>query len=334
MSPSMLGLLEVLDRDGQARQSLAVMQWPVSIGRALDNDLVLSDPHIAAHHGTIDSVDGQLTLAVGDTRNGLLLGRKRLAAGERATLATEGESADIALGRTHLRLRLPGHALAPELATAPDGPVARRLGPIAIAAVLLVFGTLFTTWLGTDPDGDTRAMGTALLSLVAGGAVWCTVWALLTKTFTRQARFGWHVKVFLFASVALMAISAVVPLLAYMFSWPWLSDFEYVGVIAVLAGALYFHLLAVEPARHRVLKWAAVTCALVGVLLTMWFNLQRNDQLGDELYMSHLYPPGLRVARPIATDAFVNGLTSLKPKLDSKAKEPGFGDEGPQSDDE
>jgi hypothetical protein len=329
-----LALIDVLDRDGLPRQSLTVTHWPVRIGRALDNDLVLSDAHVAAHHLAIEPVDASLTLAVADTRNGLLLGRKRLRSGEHAVLAPDGEPVDMTLGRTHLRLRLPGHVLAPEMSLAPDGSFARRALPILIAAVLLIGGTLFGAYLASDPDGLVRAAATTLLSGLLGAAIWCTAWALLSKMFTRQAHFGWHLRVFLLGSVALMAIGVLVPLLAFMFSWPWLSDFDFIGMIAVVATALYFHLLAVEPAKHRVLKWTAVTCALVGGLLTMWFNLQRNDQFGDELYMSHLFPPALRVARPVTTDAFVGGLATLKATLDKKAKEPGDGDEGGRGEEE
>jgi hypothetical protein len=95
---------------------------------------------------------------------------------------------------------------------------------------------------------------------------------------------------------------------------------------------LYFHLLAVEPARRHLLKWVAVTCALVGVGLTLWFNVQRTDMFGDELYMSHLFPPALRLARPISSDKFVEGLAPLKAALDKKAKEPDNGEDaaGPE----
>jgi MFS family permease len=205
---------------------------------------------------------------------------------------------------------------------------------LVAAALLLVAGTLFTTYLGTDPEGFARAAGSALLAGLLGAAVWCTSWALLSKTFTRQARFGWHLRVFVFASLALLAVGALPALLAFAFSWPWLTDFDFVGAIVVIAAALYFHLLAVEPARHRMLKWAAVTCALVGVLVAVWFNVQRSDQFGDELYMSHLFPPAVRLARPVAVDAFVDGLAPLQATLDRKAKEPARGDEGTRGDDE
>ena len=322
-----LSLVDVLDRDGQPRQSFAVQQWPLRIGRALDNDVVLSDPHVAAHHLTIDAAAQGLTLTLADTRNGALLGRQHLRSGDSAALDTTVDPIEITIGRTHLRLRLPGQALAPERVLTPATSLTRRALPVVLAALLLVAGTLFETWLDTDPGGLARAIGNALLTGVVSAAVWCTVWALLSKTFTRQAHFGWHLRVFVLVSFALLAVNALPALLAFAFSWPWLTDYDFIGTIAVVAIALYFHLLAVEPAKHRLLKWAAASCAVVGVLLSFWFNVQRSGQLGDELYMSHLFPPALRVAKPIAVDAFIDGLGSLKPTLDRKAKEPARGDE-------
>ena len=325
-------LIEVLDRDGQVRQSFPVAQWPLRVGRALDNDVVLSDPHVAAHHFTIDEHDAgagpTLTLTVGETRNGVMLGHTSLASGAHTALATSGDAIELVAGRTRVRVRLPGHALAPELVIAPQVSLPRRIVPLIAAAAVVIAGLLFTTYLASDPDGLTRAIGNALLSAVVGGALWCGAWALLSKLFTRQAHFGWHVRVFLFSGIALLVISNLPALLAFAFSAPAFTDFEFVGEIVLFATALYFHLLAVEPARHRLLKWVAGVCAAVAIGLTMWFNVQRGDSLGDELYMSHLFPPAWRVAKPITTDAFIDGLAPLKATLDRKAKEPGRGDEG------
>ena len=333
-----LALLEVLDRDAQPRQSFTVVAWPLRIGRALDNDVVLSDPHVAAHHLTIATAESEtatgLTLTLADTHNGALLGRKQLRSGESAALAADGEPIDITVGRTHLRLRLPGHAIDAELPLAPSGSLPRRALPVVLAALLLVAGTVFTTWLDTDPENLPRALGSTLLTGVVGAAIWCTVWALLSKTFTRHAHFGWHVRVFVIASLALLVVGALPSLIAFAFSWPWLTDFDFIGTIAVASAALYFHLLAVEPAKHRLLKWAAAACGVVGVALSLWFNVQRGDQLGEELYMNHLFPPALRLAEPVAPDAFVDGLAALRPLLDKKAKEPGRGDEAGRTEDE
>lgn len=333
--PAALALLEVLDRDGLPRQSLSVHSWPVRIGRALDNDLILSDSHVAAHHMRIATAGDGLALVPAESRNGVLLGRRRLQGGDTATLQAHGEPAEWTIGRTRLRLRLPGHQLAPEVAIAPTTPLSRRGVPIVIALLVLIAARAFGVYLDNDPDNLAQAESVALLSGFVGGAVWCAAWALLSKTFTRQAQFGWHLRVFLFTAIALLASSFLPGMVAFAFSWPPISNFDFVLPIVVLSVAFYFHLRAVEPSHPQALKTVALTCAVVGVALSMWFNLQRRDQLGDELYMGHLFPPAFRIARPVAADAFVDKLSTLRPSLDKKSRESGRGDDaGASADDD
>ena len=330
-----VALVEVLDRDGQVRQAISVAAWPLRIGRALDNHVVLSDPHVAPAHVSIERGEHALEFALGNTRNGVQLGNKRLRAGDASLFPVGDEPFELTLGRTRLRLRLADQPLAAELPLASAAPLLHRLRPIVIAALVLLFGLLFNTYLDTDPDGLGRAVGSTLLAAIVGTAIWCSAWALLSKTFTRQAHFGWHLRVFLFASIALLVVGTLPALLAFSLSWPWLSDFAFVGIYVVGAAALYFHLLAVEPAKHRILRWVAATGAIVGIGLTLWFNQQRGDQLGDELYMNHLFPPVVRLARPVPADRFVDGLTSLKATLDKKAKDTSGAEEaGARGDDE
>ncbi len=320
-------LIEVLDRDGQVRSAHAVHAWPLTIGRALDNDVVLSDPHVAAHLLSLRPGLEGLVAEVGATVNGVQVGARRLAGGAAHPIPTGSAPIELTAGRTRLRLRLPEHALAPELPLAAASTAPPRAALTLGLALVLAVGVGFGTWLDNDPDGYGRALGTTLLSGVVGAALWSGLWALLSKTFTRQGHFGWHLRVFLLASLAWLALGVLPALCAFMFDAPWLTDFAFVGTVAVGATALYFHLLAVEPARPRLLRRAALTAALVGVALTLWFNLQRTDRFGEELYMSHLFPPALRLAKPMAVDAFVDGLVPLQAVLDKKAKEPPRGGE-------
>jgi hypothetical protein len=132
-------LLEVIDRDGTVRQVWPIRTWPVRVGRALDNDVVLTDPHVAAHHLALDDAGGGvLVMDTGDTVNGVTIGLRRIGARMRATLALEGEPLDIAVGRTRLRLRLAETALAPELPLAGLQVRHPRLLPSLVMAVLVV----------------------------------------------------------------------------------------------------------------------------------------------------------------------------------------------------
>ena len=82
---SRLALIELLERDGRVLRVLDVQAWPLRLGRALSNDFVIDDPHVAAHHATLSLDDqGALELVVGDTLNGLQMDGRPLSAGQRA----------------------------------------------------------------------------------------------------------------------------------------------------------------------------------------------------------------------------------------------------------
>jgi len=336
-----LALLEAVDRDGLVRQAWRIERWPVSIGRALDNTVVLSDPYVAAHHATLERVDGadgapaKIVVSAGETKNGVGVGRERLAGGASTSIADGGHDLELHIGRAQLRLRLPGHALAAEQAMTPVVVSEKRWLPTFGFALAVLLVVLANTWIDTDPDGLARAAGAIVLTTIAGGAIWCGLWALLSKTFTRQSHFGWHVRVFVIASLVTLALAVLPPLVAFAFSWPWVTDFSFIAVYATVAGAIYFHLLAVEPGRRKLMQAVAVTGFVVGVALSLWFNVQRTGRPGEELYMNHLFPPQLRVARPTSVDRFVAGLAPMQAILDKKAKEQSGSDsEGGGDDDE
>ena len=336
-------LLEVVDRDGLVRQSWWIERWPVSIGRALDNTIVLSDPHVAAHHATIDVVAGvdatpaKVVVAAGETKNGVVVGRRdRIAGGTEREIADDGRDVELQIGRAQLRLRLAGHALAAEQPMSAVADTEHRWPPTLGFAVAVLAVVLATAWVETDPEAVVRSAGMVVLSTIAGGAIWCGLWALLSKTFTRQSHFGWHVRVFVVASLVLLALSIVPPLFAFAFSWPWATDFSFVAVYATAAAAIYFHLLAVEPSRRKLMRGVAATGFVVGVVLSLWFNVQRTGRPGEELYMNHLFPPQLRIARPTSVDRFIDGLAPMQAILDKQAKERGSseGDDGRGDDEE
>ena len=327
-----LALIEILDRDGSVRHSQRVGAWPLRVGRALDNDLVLDDPHVAAHHFTVDANDDGVYLAVGDTLNGVTVGAQQLAAGERWQAAAVPST--IVAGRVHLRLRLAEHAVAPERRLASSRVLAQGLGLVALLLVLNTAAMMFSTYLETDPEPLWRTLATNLKGAVVVLLVWCGGWTLLSKLFTRQGHFAWHVRVLLTAVLAWQATDALLSVLAFAFSWPGLSSFTYVIEMAIAAATLYLHLQAVEPHRPHLTRAFAVGALVVGIGLSAWNNWQRTESLGSDLYLSTLLPPAVRVAKPVDADAFVSTLAPLQERLDAKAKQAADADGDKEIDDD
>lgn len=316
---SAIALIEVLDRDGHVRHSLPVRAWPVRVGRALDNDLVLDDPHIAAHHLHIDGDDHGVFVWADQTVNGVLAGGRRLAAGERMPVGPVPLRLDA--GDTHLRLRLAEHALEPERALHAPRSLWQANWLTVAAAVLVLATLLFETWLDTDPDEWTRAVGSMLVAALTGAIAWCAGWSLVSKVFTRRNHFGWHVRVLLLGVLAIQAADTATRLAAFSLSWPAVSGFSFVPQLAIAATMLYFHTLGLEPRRPARLRAVAAGMFASSVALTLWFNHQNRDRFADELYMTHLFPPAFRLARPVDSADFVQALEPLQARLDAKAKQ-------------
>ena len=313
-----VGLLEVLDRDDHVKHYLPVSAWPVSAGRALDNDLVLDDPHIAAHHLRVDRDEQGVFVQVGDTVNGVRAGGRHFASGER--IAIGGEPLRIDVGDSHLCLRLPEHAIAPEQPLRTPRTLWHAAWPPLLAGAGALAVLLFGTWLDSDPDDLTRALGTVLMGALMAAIVWCAGWSLVSKIFTRRSHFWWHVRVLLIGVLTIDLVGAAAQLLAFSLSWPAASDFAFVPIYAIAATMLYFHVLGVEPRRPARMRAVALGMFLAGTAVALWFNHQNRDQFGEELYMSHLFPPGLRLARTTDTATFVKGLAPLQATLDEKAQ--------------
>ncbi len=318
-----LAVLEVLDRDGAVRQSVKVNAWPLRVGRAFDNDLVLDDPYTAPQHLRIARDDnGQVALTVGESVNGLQCDGRALSAGEQLTLHAGPHDAPVSLllGRTQLRLRFATQALAPEQRLGVARVLTQGLPTLVLLtlAAALVLG--FNTWLESEPDLLTKSLTSFAISALGIGFGWVGVWTLLSKVFTHQGHFGWHLRVMLLAVLAWEALMTGTALLAFAFSWPWATDFNFVPAYAILGAMLYFHLQAVEPLHPRRTLGFAVGSALTGLVLSLWFNVQATDRAGSELYMNHLFPPALRVAKPVDLPQFMQGAAELQSRLDAQAK--------------
>jgi hypothetical protein len=329
---SRVALLEVLDRDGHVKHYLPIGAWPVSAGRALDNDLVLDDPHVAPHHLRIDADEsGGVFIEVGDTQNGVRIGGRRAAAGERIAVGDQPLRMDA--GDSHLCLRLAQHALTPELPLRTPASLWQAMRVPLAAGVAVLAALLFGTWLDTDPDNLTRAWGSVLVAALTAGATWCAGWSLVSKIFTRRSHFWWHLRVLLLGVLAIEVAEAASQLLAFSLSFPPASDFSFVASYAIGAAMLYFHVLGVEPRRPERMRVVAVSMFVAGTALALWFNHQARDQFGEELYMNHLFPPALRLARTTDSAEFVKSLAPLQQRLDEKAKKrDDGGDSGPDDD--
>lgn len=315
----LLALLEVLDRDGQVRHQFKVNHWPLRVGRALDNDCILDDPHLAACHLTLNMDSFGLHVLVGESLNGLWVGGQRLVAGQSAQL--HEPVVQLQAGSSLLRLRQPGEMLAPE--------VRIEARPVALRGRMVLWGSIMAVglvlvlfeWLTSNPGEWLLNFGQSLLIYMGVLTAWSGVWALVSKVFTRRSHFGWHVRVALWASVG-CAVATVVPgWMGFTLSWPALSSFAFVGPYFVMAVAVIYHL------QKASVQNGALRRKMVGLLfglalgLHLGVNQTLNSRWGHDLYLTQLYPSPMRLAPAQNLEQFMRGAAGLQSAVDESLAE-------------
>ena len=324
-----LALVELLDRDGQVRHGVAVTQWPVRLGRAIDCDVVIDDPHVAAHHATLsETAGGALQLQAGDeTRNGVHLARGLLRAGEGAEL---GPGEVWQLGHTRVRVRRAGEVLAPERPLAPEPWRGGWAALLPLAGALLVW-MLAEQWLGNEPGSRLIDYLPALLGVPVLLALWAGLWGLGAKLFRHRFEFWPHLRVVLSFLLAIAVLDAALPVLAYALSWEFLARVRGFVRGALLCAMFATHLSLVLPARRRWLQGAVAVSFVVGTALTLARNVQSSERYFEPLYLSTLPPPALRLAPAVSVEQFLGEAKKLRAKLDAHARDGDSGNNGGES---
>ncbi|GCL62465.1 FHA domain-containing protein [Pseudaquabacterium pictum] len=311
-------LIELLDRDGRARRTLDVHAWPVTLGRALDNTWVLDDPHVAPHHATLAlGEDGLPQLLVGDSRNGVQIGRRVLRAGEQLALPAAG--AVLLIGGQRLRLRLAGAPVAAEY------PLARPLvAGTALWAMLAawVLAQVAHRWVQLDPGADLVEWLPWLLGLPTGLAVWCGLWALGSKLFRHGFEFSSHAAIALAWLLVYELLDQLMPFSAAAFDAPWLWQAYHQWGLPLLAMLVVrSHLRQLLPQRGVAINAALATVLLAGMLVTGVINQRQLGRVFSQPYMSTLPPPALRWGGTTTIPAVDQALVPLRDLLQQRARE-------------
>lgn len=307
--------VELLTPDGEVTHRIKCAQLPIRIGRAYDNDIILDDPHTAAHHAQIElnQLD-ELVINDLDSRNGIAQDNQR-----NDFFVINGDAV-YRLGHTRLRIRTAGFVVAEEIS---DSTNHRWEGwrPALLGAILLVAIGLLSTWLGDLQQGTLSKYLLELVSIVGLAIGWAGIWALFSRLFSGHARFGRHLLIVSSGLTIMELWEFFSGAIAYAFSLESLAIFTSPPAIVICALVLYFHLLTAGNKRPHRLKYYLAGLAILGIGVTMAKQYQTSNHLADELYLSNLYPPMLRISSDKSLDTFTANINALKTRVDEERKE-------------
>ena len=322
--------VEVLSRlhnDVAARHKFSDV--PITVGRAYDNDVVVDDPHVAAHHLRIArGENGNLIAEDLGSINGLYVDHARTRTKE--VMLDAGH--ELSIGATVLRVRTATHEVPAEQ------PMLRGL-PYWPSAVLCIVGVFalaaLDLWLSETNEPKAIRYFTPLLILTAVIFVWTTVWSVLTRVFIGRPRFGLH---FLIVAAGLLGYSIYSQLAemgAFAWSWTALANSSYVVAWLFLGGIVLAHLLVVNRARLPLKVIVAVILAAAGIAMQTLRQSEYRSTYGQPALLSRLEPPALRLVSPQLEQAFFTDSEAIRAKLDkARTEEPASGEPASEDDDE
>ena len=304
--------VETLARNGDVLHRHQVGSLPIRLGRGYDNDFIVDDSHCAARHAIIESdPDGRLVLRDLGTRNGVVHQGKR-----KSSLVLSGDTV-VRLGHTMLRVRAADFPV-------PDEQLDRTMHgweggmPGLVGLFLIGVVSVLSVWLNDTLSFQLIRYLQALAYGIGAGLVWGGAWAFANRLFGRHARLGRHLFIFGCGFAAVTVFKLLSSVVAYSFSFEAITRYGSHVAILLVAGMLYFHLSTVKPNNARKFTVTCCIIALLGSGLTLISNEQRSGRLGDELYMSVLLPPTMRVAGDHQVGEFMDKVGAMKARLDAE----------------
>ncbi|MCP4203595.1 MAG: FHA domain-containing protein [bacterium] len=313
--------VEVLDRRGRVRRRERISRFPLTIGRAYSNDVIVDDRLADPEHLIVRQTEDGLRLEDRDSRNGVFAdGPRRRVRSLKLEAGTE-----VRIGHTRLRFCTPRQPVAPA-AGHDDGGVAKlfagtwaKVAAIATALVTLFAADFFELYGQVEASHLLSSLAVALCLLL----VWAGLWALGNRLVSHEFRFMAHWTVISVAAVLFTLLSTGFEYLDFFLSTG--SAFEvaeWIAAALVSVGLIYAHLsVASTMAPARRATAAALTVAVVfGFVGVMEFaggdDFSPNPQLASELK-----PVGARWLATRSPAEFFATVGSLKDELERLAEE-------------
>ncbi|MEH6433984.1 FHA domain-containing protein [Massilia sp. DD77] len=304
----------MLARNGEVLHRYRVAALPIRVGRAYDNDFIVDDDYTAPHHVLIEAgEDGKLMLRDLGTRNGIVHKGRRV-----TELGLDGDTV-VRMGHTSLRVRGADYPVPAELRDRTMHGWEGLLPGLA-GALLTGLVALLAAWL-TDRGGfELERYVQALAAGIGIGLLWSGMWAFNNRVFGRHARLGRHMFIFGCGMAALLGFRLLESVLAYAYSWEWLTRYGSHAAVLTVAGVIYFHLATVKPQLRRRLRAMCAALAMLASGLVLVGNQQRHGRVADELYMSVLLPPEMRASPDAPVAEFIGQVKAMRAEIDAERK--------------
>lgn len=296
-----------------------------TIGRSLECDVVVNDPHVAAKHAELAlSNEGYLILRDLGSLNGTWLDGKRIDTAESLRQPHHA----LRIGRTQIAVRSQGDELAAELPLYGDALTAATSASaytkldsllnstsVFIGAALATIAITFAiTWsqLTTQRDTGVTLASAILGQLIAVGA-WVALWALISRVVRGAPRWKTHATIVFTIAAALLLLGWLLDLGAFAATLLLPSALGWWLIAAAAALLLFLHLRAATRLNKRRLIGFALLLPALLLGLTYWQAYGTEySQARQQNSAPALFPPSLRLLQAASPESLFMHAEAMK----------------------
>lgn len=297
--------------DDEQAQYAVCEHFPITLGRAFDNDVILPDPYVSAHHMRISLENGDYVATDLGGENGFSL------AGHHHTRhATFNPGDTLKLGHTEVRLYLPDHPVPAAIPLHRDSPFFAWINKplnVWLCVVAALAATLSWAYLEIWSEEEGRALAAAGAATVAFMTLWAGLWSAAGRLARHKASFSGHmalIGLYLIAGTLTWYVEAYVDFLT---NEGWTARLVSYGFnFILLAWLLYgsFTLATRMPHRRRVKSASFISFGVIAGIFGFTV-VSANNFNQQPLYPSTLEPYLANLAAADTPEGFMQGNDAL-----------------------
>jgi FHA domain-containing protein len=315
-----LGYVERLDGKGGVVERFPIESFPIKIGRAYGNDVILDDPYVCpAHVAIAPDEQGRLMVTDLESVNGL-----RESAWEKPVASLEIRSgSQFRIGHTQLRYCGVDHALAPTLVDRDSRRLWLNSPYTAVIVGVAVFLLLcLDAYLTIIERVTFAAIVSEPLSTFAMLLLWSGLWALASRVIVSRFHFPQHATIACGAIIGFFLLSFFAEWFEFLFpSVPTLWIAGLFGSGLIIGALVYGHLKFASTMQRHSRLWATLSVSAVVVGVSAISDYAGRSKFSNAMEFTGILKPLDAAWLPAITiDEFVERSQKIRQDLDALAQ--------------
>jgi hypothetical protein len=305
-------VFEIVSRTGRTLERHHARSTRLSIGRAFDNDLILSDETVSPHHAALETTqEGVVVVKDLDSLNGVRTKRH-----ERVVDPTPLRSGDeYSFGRARVRIYSTAHTVAETVRVGGldwlvnnlgNGPILRLI--VSLAAIVAVV----EQWLNTYSVIHWQQMGIGVVGVMTVGVVVAMFWAIVGRVVKHEGRFKTQLALVLLYLLLQSAIYLGYELLLFNTLNTTLSAGISLFLSFLLLSTLFWLSLHIATNQNSAQRWKfAMTISGIFLSLSIYPEFLKQIEFSKSPdYIKEVKTPGARLNRGITLESFLEASSA------------------------